>query len=418
MFISYSHDDKAWVWEELLPRLEGVGLRVCIDDRDFEIGVPIMANIQMAVDASQYTLVVLTPAWIDSEWTEFERLLAGKRDPAGRRRKLIPVLLKPCELPLNIDFLVYADLTQPDPYVDQLDRVVQQIKYGLMPVGPFAEDAPPFIAGPSITDPRHFFGHKRELKRLFGLWKHLPLQNAAIIGPRRSGKTSLLWYLKSIITVPPSQLRPGQRADWLQQPERYQWIFVDFQDPRMGSQEGLLRYLLDSLKLPAPKPCNLERCLDVLASHLRTPTIILLDEIGVALQRYPELDNSFWEALRSLATNQVGGNLAFVLTAHESPLQLAPESGHSSPFFNIFGCTATLGPLTEAEARELIASSPISFAADDVDWIMAQSGRWPLLLQILCRERLITLEDGETGDAWREEGLHQIAPFQYLLEIP
>jgi hypothetical protein len=86
-----------------------------------------------------------------------------------------------------------------------------------------------------------------------------------------------------------------------------------------------------------------------------------------------------------------------------------------SPFFNIFGYTAILKPLTETEARVLIDSSPISFAPDDVEWILEQSGRWPILLQILCRERLITLEDGETDITWREEGLQQIAPFQYLL---
>ncbi len=33
------------------------------------------------------------------------------------------------------------------------------------------------------------------------------------------------------------------------------------------------------------------------------PTIILLDEIGVALQRYHELENTFWEGLRSLASS-------------------------------------------------------------------------------------------------------------------
>jgi len=27
VLISYSHTDKAWVWNELLPRLEGAGLR-------------------------------------------------------------------------------------------------------------------------------------------------------------------------------------------------------------------------------------------------------------------------------------------------------------------------------------------------------------------------------------------------------
>jgi hypothetical protein len=418
VFISYSHANRVWVWDELLPRLEGMGLRVCIDDRDFEIGVPCLINMERAVDDSRHTLLVLTPAWVDSEWTEFESLLVGTSDPTGRKRRLLPLMLSPCQSPSRIAMLTYADFTQPHEHADQFSRLLKQLKRtSTMAAKPPAEEPSPFIAGPPIIYPRCFFGRGRELKRLFNLWKRPPLQNAAIIGPRRSGKTSLLLYLKNITTTPPTELRPGQRTNWLSMPERYRWIFVDFQDPRVGSREGLLRYLLACLDLPVPIPCNVERFMDVVSRDLRTPAVILLDEIAVALQRYPELDDFFWEGLRSLATNQVDGNLAFVLAAGEPPNQLACHSNLGSPFFNIFGYTAVLGPLTETEACELIASSPIPFPPADVDWILAQSGRWPLLLQTLCRERLITLEEGEASDIGREHGLRQVAPFRHLLEM-
>jgi hypothetical protein len=276
------------------------------------------------------------------------------------------------------------------------------------------KESSPFITGPPITHPRNFFGRQRELKRLFDLLKRHPLQNPAIIGKRRSGKTSLLHYLKNITTTPPEQLRPGQKSDWLPHPERYCWIFVDFQDARMASRERLLSYILECLSLKVPTPCNLDYFMDVVSDNLHMPTVILLDEIGVGLQRCPELDDGFWESLRSLATNYTGGNLAFVLAAHEEPMQLAHHTGHTSPFFNIF-ITFSLGPLADTEARDLIASSLISFPAEDVEWILEQSGRWPLLLQMLCRERLFSLEEGEIGEDWRENGLEQIKPFTHLL---
>ncbi len=279
------------------------------------------------------------------------------------------------------------------------------------------EETSPFITGSPITHPRHFFGRQKELKRLFDLLKRHPLQNAVIIGKRRIGKTSLLHYLKNITTTPPEQLRPSQKYDWLPHPENYKWIFVDFQDSRMASRERLLGYILECLNIKVPTPCNLDYFMDEVSDNLHNPTVILLDEIGVGLQRCPELDDEFWECLRSLATNHTRGNLAFILATHESPIELARNTGHSSPFFNIFGYSATLGALTEAEARELIASSPIAFAEEDVEWILQQSQRLPLLLQILCRERLFSLEDGETGDEWREEGLRQIEPFAHLLDI-
>ena len=282
---------------------------------------------------------------------------------------------------------------------------------------PILEETSAFIIGTPISHPRYFFGRQKELKRLFDLLKRRPLQNAAIIGKRRSGKTSLLQYLKNITTTPTEQLRPGQKSDWLPSPENYRWIFVDFQDPRLQSREGLLRYILECLKMSVPNPCDLERFMDVVSSNLRQRTVILLDEIGVGLQDCSELDDRFWEGLRSLATNQTHGNLGFVLATPESPLDLATSTGHSSPFFNIFGYTTTLGALTEAEARELIASSPIPFPAEDVEWILNQSKCWPLLLQILCRERLFSLEEGETEDDWREVGLEQLKPFADLQSI-
>ena len=268
-----------------------------------------------------------------------------------------------------------------------------------------------FVAGPPVSQPRQFFGRRRELKRIFNLLQRLPLQNAAIIGARRSGKTSLLHYLKSITITPVGELRSGQRRDWLPQPAAYRWVFVDFQDARMGQVAGLLRYLLEQLGLPDDDAGDLDAFLDVMSERLRTPTVILFDEIDVALARYPALDDAFWESLRSLATNQVDGNLAFILAAHKSPAELARHSGFGSPFFNIFGYTAVLGPLTDAEARELIASSPIPFPEPDVEWIVNESGGWPMPLQILCRERLLALEEGETGGDWRAEARRQMTPF-------
>lgn len=277
------------------------------------------------------------------------------------------------------------------------------------------EEMATFIVGPPISYPRQFFGRNQELKRIFGLWRGLPLQNVAVIGPHRAGKTSLLRYLASITTADQAHLRPGQRTDWLPQPVRYRWVFVDFQDARMGDRERLLRYLLNSLALPVPAQCTLNSFLDVVSQHLDSPAIILMDEIGAGLAS-PELDQQFWWSLRSLGSNYTQGRLGFVLTAPLPPARLANEHGKPSPFFNIFGHMVSLGPLTEPEARELIASSPRPFAPAEADWILSSSGRWPALLQILCDTYLAALEAGSTGATWREEGLRRMGPFKYLLD--
>jgi hypothetical protein len=127
-FISYSHHDKTWVCDTLLPRLERKGLRVCIDFRDFEPGAPSLTEMERAALQSRKTLLVLTPDYLASEWTEFENILASTLDPAARQRRVIPLLLKPCELPLRIRALTYLDFTKPDETEFQFRRLVAALQ--------------------------------------------------------------------------------------------------------------------------------------------------------------------------------------------------------------------------------------------------------------------------------------------------
>ena len=91
----------------------------------------------------------------------------------------------------------------------------------------------------------------------------------------------------------------------------------------MASRERLLSYILECLNMKVPTPCDLDYFMDVVSDNLRSPAVILLDEIGVGLQRCPELDDGFWESLRSVTfspANPSGitgaSNSAIVIVAH------------------------------------------------------------------------------------------------------
>ena len=236
-----------------------------------------------------------------------------------------------------VDYLNFVELSKKLG-LDWQDIVYKEPETQPPKPQPTNGEASPFITGAPITQPRYFFGREKELKRLFNLLKRHPLQNSAIIGKKRSGKTSLLHYLKNITTTPAEQLRPEQKSDWLPHPENYCWIFVDLQDARMQSREGLLKYILESLKMQVPIPCDLDRFMDVVSDNLHFPTVILLDEISVGLERCPELDDGFWECLRSLATNQTGGNLAFVWLPPNHRLKWR-ETQDTVHLFSIFSVT-------------------------------------------------------------------------------
>lgn len=127
LFVSHCPADRPWVMEMLVPALEAAGLRVCLPDRDFAIGVPRVINIEQAVDGSRHTIIVMTPEWLASEWGEFESLLIATADPAGRQRRLIPLLLKPCALPARIAILTAADFIEPARRTEELTRLLQAI---------------------------------------------------------------------------------------------------------------------------------------------------------------------------------------------------------------------------------------------------------------------------------------------------
>lgn len=270
-----------------------------------------------------------------------------------------------------------------------------------------------FVIGPPITEPRQFFGREQLLRRIFNVWKRTPLQHIAIVGLKRSGKTSLLHYLKRIIDTPAEKLRPHQRNNWLM--PGYQWVFVDFQDPRMCQQESLLRYIINELNIPQPEPCDLINFMETVDQYLDIPTVILLDEITAGLAS-SSLDEQFWWGLRSLGSHHSVGKIGFLLSAHESPDQMILTDNKPSPFFNIFGHVLNLGPLTEEEGRELINSSPLPFPESDIEWILKQTHCWPALLQMFCYLRLMALEEGEKNNAWRKEVLDRMKPYQYLIE--
>ncbi|MBE9030158.1 ATP-binding protein [filamentous cyanobacterium LEGE 11480] len=353
--------------------------------RSLKVAPPHIAQVNLAVKRRGYPSQKQFAADVGPSLSTVKKFLKGEAIDYENFREL-------CER-LELDWQSVVDLATDETVVNT--------------AAPLTGEIAAFNPSHPISHPMGFFGRSREINRSFGLLKRRPLQNIAIIGPRKSGKTSLLKHLAQLTLIPAVQLRGDQNGDRLLHPEQYKWIFVDLQDPRLGTRDGLIKHLLSALGVNI-EHCDLEQFMDLMSTHLQQPTVMLLDEIGSVLKRDSDLDDTFWESLRSLASNHSNGNLSFILTSHEHPTELASHTGHSSPFFNIFGYATNLGPLAETDARALIGSSPIAFDAADIAWIIEQSECWPFLIQILCQYRLEALRNQETDDIWKAEGLQQL----------
>ncbi|MCM3884214.1 toll/interleukin-1 receptor domain-containing protein [Frankia sp. R82] len=140
LFVSYSRLNGEWVHTVLVPRLRAAGLRVAIDSENFRIGAPILSEIERVLEESRRTLLVLTTAYLRSEWAEFEHLLTQTADPANRRLRIIPILLEPVRLPARIAMLNHLDLSRPQRVEEGLHRLIGQL---LGPVGAGSDQGSP-----------------------------------------------------------------------------------------------------------------------------------------------------------------------------------------------------------------------------------------------------------------------------------
>jgi|CXWL01.1.fsa_nt_gi hypothetical protein len=110
-FISYSHSDREFA-ELLLKALEKRGLKVAIDYKDFSVGAPVLREMNRLILTSRHIIIVLSPDFLRSEWTEFEVVTAQAIDPSSYQRKIIPVMHRDVKLPSRLNHLVSLDFTK------------------------------------------------------------------------------------------------------------------------------------------------------------------------------------------------------------------------------------------------------------------------------------------------------------------
>jgi hypothetical protein len=108
-FISYSKADQVWA-EWIAWILEEAGLSVIIQAWDFRPGGNFILNMQRAASLAEKTIVVLSPTYLQSEYTQPEWGAAFARDPQGKERKLIPVRIAKCKPTGMLAPIIYVDL--------------------------------------------------------------------------------------------------------------------------------------------------------------------------------------------------------------------------------------------------------------------------------------------------------------------
>jgi uncharacterized protein len=258
----------------------------------------------------------------------------------------------------------------------------------------------PFVFGGRITDSAHFIGRKMELQRIFGALEAAntgQLQHISIVGPRRIGKSSLLYHLTQVYS---------QR---LQQPDKYRFVYVDLDDAHCHTLPGLLGFILQRLGLSynkQPKLTQFQETIEQLSQTHGFYPVLCLDEFEHLTKRREQFPNEVFEVWRSLGSNS---RAAFVTASQHSLGELIQQGDLTSTFHNIF-THIPLGVFTNEDAHTLLArNTDRPFTSDEQYQLFDLTGRFPARLQIAA-SLLYQAKDGNdiNWDTLKTDYQHQI----------
>jgi AAA+ ATPase superfamily predicted ATPase len=289
----------------------------------------------------------------------------------------------------------------------------------------------PYVFGSPVQDPELFFGREHELTMMQDTIAHLKpglRQSMAVVGPRRIGKTSLLFQLVRRLESTPnataliSTEQIGVRSSLILTQEILSTLRTAIQD----KHTDISQVRLDLLDNPPPSServfqvfqRDMRRLDDALAAGKRPAAVLMIDEVEGLLEfgGMPVLG-----VFRHLA--QSLPYLLFVVAGSDRLYYLINDT--TSPFFNVFK-TITITPLPEEHARAMIREpaqeAHLHFEPAAMDEVIGLSGGVPYLINMICHyavESVLsnngsTVTQGHIGAARRHILTHEHSYFLYF----
>src|ERR1700680_4246311 len=109
VFISDNRADRDWA-EWIAGVIERGGYEPIIQAWHFRPGENFVLRMQEAAAQTDFTIAVVSEAYLKAEFTQTEWAAAFAQDPTGKKRKLIPVLVAECALTGMLVPIVHIDL--------------------------------------------------------------------------------------------------------------------------------------------------------------------------------------------------------------------------------------------------------------------------------------------------------------------
>lgn len=126
VFLSHNHGDKDFV-RKLARDMENHGVRYWLDEAEMKIGDSLIQKIREGIDSVNFFAVILSPNSVEAPWVVNELDVAMNHQINGKPIKVLPILLKECELPGFLVGKVYGDFQNEDQYAKSFKKLINSI---------------------------------------------------------------------------------------------------------------------------------------------------------------------------------------------------------------------------------------------------------------------------------------------------
>lgn len=125
VFLSHNHADKPFV-RKLATDLENHGVKCWLDEIDIEIGDSLIKKIREGIDNADFFAIILSPNSITAPWVVNE-LDVAMNYQVYEKVKILPIMLKDCELPSFLIGKLYADFKNDNEYEESFKKLLKSI---------------------------------------------------------------------------------------------------------------------------------------------------------------------------------------------------------------------------------------------------------------------------------------------------
>jgi len=279
--------------------------------------------------------------------------------------------------------------------------------------GTFVKLKNPYTFGVPVRGEGNFFGREEELQLIFDTLENVPRgqkQDMVVLGPRRIGKSSLLYRLVDLLT-PSKDFVPVYVDIQNIKPRKTRLLFLKIlQKIKEGyEQKNLVGELpsfstLESERIPGDLEFfaldeDLSRLNNTIATRNLPRLVLMFDEVELLVE-FGGQDTLDW--FRSLIQNLL--YTIFIVAGSERLYSLTQDYG--SPFYNIFK-TIELRSLTTDAARKLItvpaATVGLEISSSDINKILEYAGNNPYFIQGICHYLVESLNQKHQYRAYSED---------------